>query len=165
MLVRIIDNLSTLAPVDVLIIPGNHDEERIFYLGDALECWYNKSKNVTVDNRPIKRKYYPFGKCLLGLTHGYHEKTESLGALMPCEVPELWAKSVYREFHLGHKHHKVDITTNELPNGVVVRALRSLATPSVWEFDKGFVGALQSAEAFLWDKNRGIIAQFTATAT
>jgi hypothetical protein len=164
MMTRIIDDLSALAPVDVLIIPGNHDEERIFYLGDALECWYHKSKNVSVDNRPIKRKYYAFGKCLIGLSHGYHEKIESLGALMPCEAPGLWAKSVYREYHLGDKHHKVEIKTDELANGVVVRILRSLATPSVWEFDKGFVGSLKAAEAFLWEKDCGIIAQFTAIA-
>jgi len=80
--VEMIDKCSVLAPVDVLIIPGNHDEERSFYLGDALECWYHKNRNVMVNNKAMKRKYYPFGVNLIGFTHGYHEKYDKLPAMM-----------------------------------------------------------------------------------
>lgn len=162
--VGLIDRLSAIAPVDVLVIPGNHDEERIFYLGDALELFYSKNPNVTVDNSAKKRKYYAWEKCLLGLTHGYFEKIDSLAALMPYEAAEHWGGSVAREFHLGDKHHKKDMQTKteEMPNGVVVRLLRSLAPPSVWEFDKGFVGSLKAIEGFLWHPERGVKVQLTA---
>jgi len=164
LMVGIIERLSAIAPVDVLTIPGNHDEERIFYLGDALELFYSKNPNVTVDNSARKRKYYTFEKCLLGLTHGYFEKLDSLAALMPYEAPKEWSQSVYREFHLGDKHHKKDMQTRteEMPNGVVIRLLRSLAPPSVWEFDKGFVGSLKAVEGLLWHPEKGVKAQFTA---
>ena len=162
LMVGLIDRLSAVAPVDVLVIPGNHDEERIFYLGDALELFYSKNPNVTVDNTARKRKYYTFEKCLLGLTHGYFEKLDSLAALMPYEAADAWSNSNYREFHLGDKHHKKDIKTEEMPNGVVVRLMRSLAPPSVWEFDKGFVGSLKAIEGFLWHPEKGVIGQFTA---
>jgi hypothetical protein len=162
MMVGLVDKLSAIAPVDVLVIPGNHDEERIFYLGDALELFYSKNPNVTIDNTARKRKYYQFHKCLLGLTHGYYEKLDSLAALMPYEAAEMWSRSNYREFHLGDKHHKKDIKAEEMPNGVVVRLMRSLAPPSVWEFDKGFVGSLKAVEGFLWHPEEGIRAQFTA---
>lgn len=164
MMVKMITKLSLIAPVDVYVIPGNHDEERIFYLGDALDLWSENNPNVHVNNEAKKRKYYDFGKCLIGLTHGYFEKPDSLAALMPYEEPEKWAKSVHREFHLGDKHHKKDMitTADEMPNGVVVRLLRSLATPSVWEFDKGLVGSRKAAEGFLWHPENGLIAQFSA---
>ena len=162
MMVGLIDRLSAVAPVDVLVIPGNHDEERIFYLGDALELFYSKNPNVRIDNSARKRKYYQFHKCLLGLTHGYFEKMESLAALMAYEAAEMWSQSTYREFHLGDKHHKKDIRAEEMPNGVVIRLMRSLAPPSVWEFDKGFVGSLKAVEGFLWHPNDGVIGQFTA---
>jgi hypothetical protein len=164
MIIRAIESMTQIAPVDVKIIKGNHDEERIFYFGDTLESWFHKNPNVTVDKSPIGRKYYPFGKVLIGLAHGYYEKDVKLDSLMAYEQPKLWAESQFREWHLGDKHHKKDtiIKTDELENGVVVRILRSLAPPSVWEYDKGFVGSLKAAEGFLWHKERGLFAQFTA---
>jgi hypothetical protein len=163
-IVRTTEKLMQIAPVDILVIPGNHDEDKIFHLGEYVSAWHHKNPNVVVDNRPMKRKYYSFGANLIGLTHGYFEKNAKLDSLMAYEVPQLWAKSQFREWHLGDKHHKVDMVlkTNELENGVVVRILRSLATPSVWEFDKGLVGSLKAAEAFVWNEHNGLVAQFTA---
>jgi hypothetical protein len=164
MIIQAIETMTTIAPVDVVIIKGNHDEERIFYFGDTLESWFHNNPNVTVDNRPLGRKYYSYGNVLLGLAHGYYEHDNKLDALMAHKVPDLWAKSVYREWHLGDKHHKKDtlIKTDEFENGVMVRIFRSLADPSVWEFDKGFDGSLHAAEGLLWHKEKGLKAQFTA---
>jgi hypothetical protein len=53
---EVIDKCASIAPVDVIIIPGNHDEERTFYMGDALACRYEGNPNVTVDNSPKTRK-------------------------------------------------------------------------------------------------------------
>lgn len=161
--VEMIDACSGVAPVDVLIVPGNHDEERMFYLGDALECWYHACKNVTIDNRANKRKYYSFGKTLLGLTHGSEEKKGILPGLMPLEQPELWAQSKYREWHTGDKHH-TNVMVQEVDEqlGVVVRILRSLVPADAWTFDSGFVGAVRAAESFMWHPEKGLIAQFTS---
>jgi hypothetical protein len=166
MVIQAVETMTQIAPVDVVIIKGNHDEERIFYFGDTLASWFHNNPNVTVDNRPIGRKYYQYGKVLLGLAHGYYERDSKLDALMAHKVPDLWAASRYREWHLGDKHHKKDtlIKTDEMENGVMVRIFRSLADPSVWEFDKGFDGSLRAAEGLLWHKERGLKAQFTAAA-
>jgi hypothetical protein len=163
MLVSMIDIMTTIAPVDVLIVPGNHDEERIFYMGEALEAWYHHSANVAVNNSLSKRKYYLFERNLIGFTHGYWEKMERLASLMAYEVPEWWALTHNREWHLGDKHHKADMIykTEEMANGVVVRILRSLANPSVWEYDKGFVGSAKATEAFVWHPEQGVVAQFS----
>jgi hypothetical protein len=165
-MISLIETMSQIAPVDVMIIKGNHDEERIFYFGDTIQSWFHKNPNVTVDNRPIGRKYYTFGKVLLGLAHGCYERDIKLDSLMAYEVPKLWAASQYREWHLGDKHHKKDtlILTDELENGVIIRILRSLASPSVWEYDKGFVGSLKAAEGFLWNNETCLFGQFTARA-
>jgi len=166
MIVQAIENMTAIAPVDILIIKGNHDEERLFYFGDTLVSWFHKNPNVSIDARPIGRKYYPYGKVLLGFAHGYYEKENKLDSLMAQKVPDLWAGSVFREWHLGDKHHKKEmvIVTDECENGVVVRIHRSLADPNVWEFDKGFDGSLHAAEGLLWHKEYGLEAQFPATA-
>ncbi len=163
LMVQIIDKCATVAPVDVIIVPGNHDEERSFYLGEVLKAWYRNCPNVDVDNRAMKRKYYLFGINLIGLTHGYYEKLSVLANLMPLEVPELWANSKYREWHVGDKHHKKDLylVTEELV-GCVIRILRALSAPSTWSFDKGFLGALRAGEGFMWHPTKGLIAQFTS---
>jgi hypothetical protein len=163
LMVQVVDKCATIAPVDILVIPSNHDEERSFYLGEVLSAWYRNCPNVSVDNRAVKRKYYTYGINLIGLSHGYYEKINQLPTLMPLEVPELWAKSQYREWHLGDKHHKRDlISQTEELTGVTVRVLRCLSAPSAWAFDKGYVGSLRAAEGFMWHPGEGLIAQYTA---
>lgn len=163
LLIECIDEMSALAPVDVPVIVGNHDEERMFYMGELLAAWYHKHPHVQIDATEKKRKYYVYGNNLLGFTHGYYEKLSELSELMSYEAPQDWARSTHREFHVGDKHHmKVFRPMVEERKGVVVRLLRSPAPSSVWEFDKGFVGALNAIESFVWHPIKGNIAQFTA---
>jgi hypothetical protein len=160
---EMIDACAEIAPVDVLFIPGNHDEERVFYLGDALECWYHNNKSVSVDNRAVSRKYYHFGKVLLGFTHGDSETIKKLPNLMQFEMPKLWGDSIYREWHTGDKHHKMDYVLEvDEQVGIVIRILRSLVPADAWTFSRGFVGSQRAAEAFMWHPENGLVAQFTA---
>lgn len=166
LMVEMIDACASIAPVDVIVIAGNHDEERVFYLGDSLASWYRNSKDVTVDNGAAKRKYYAFGKNLIGFTHGYYEKLDKLPALMPIETKAKWAESEYREWHLGDKHHLKNLVFRaDEGNGITIRVLRSLAKTDTWTFDHGFVGALNAAEMFVWHPTDYLIGQFTAAGT
>ena len=161
-MVKVVEMCSTIAPVDVLIIKGNYDEERTFYMGEYLCAWFHQNPNVFIDNRAMGRKYYLYGKSLIGFTHGdggpSKIKLDKYASLMPVEVPDLWAKSNYREWHLGHIHHKYE-TKEE--NGVVVRFLRSLVPFDSWTYDQGFSEPLRAAESFVWDYEKGLLAQFT----
>ena len=158
--VWMVEACSAVAPVDVLIIGGNHDEEKTFYLGDALYSWFHNDPNVTIDNGAMNRKYYLYGKNLIGFTHGGDYKIDKLASIMPSEVPELWAKSDYREWHLGHIHHKYEVNEE---NGVVIRFLRSLVEHDEWTYRQGFSKALAAGESFVWSEKKGLVAQFTAT--
>lgn len=155
---------SQVAPVDIWVIGGNHDEQRSFYLGEVLSALYANSKRVTINNSAKLRKYYQWGSCMIGMTHGYHERLKELKDLMSYEEPKMWAETKYREFHTGDKHHKEDYVhkTQETNGGVVIRILRSLSTADAWHYNKGYVGALRASEAFLWDAEMGLKAQFTA---
>lgn len=155
---EIIDKCASIAPVTVLILPGNHDEEKMFYLGEVLDAQYHASPNVKVDNSPKSRKYHLHGVNLIGFAHGYDEKLSKLPTLMALEAKEMWGKSEFREFHTGDKHHKFD--TSE--DGVVVRVLRALTASDAWTVHSGYVGAVRAAESFLWHPTKGLIAQFTA---
>lgn len=161
--IKMIDMLQTVAPVDVLVVPGNHDEERAFYLGDSLESWYHKCENVNVDNRAQKRKYYRYGKNLIGLTHGYYEKLADLPMIMAHEQKANWAECKFLEWQTGDKHHKKEIKTTLRENeekGVMIRVLRSLSANDAWHFDKGLINQVRAGEAFIRHKDAGVIAQF-----
>lgn len=153
-LVESIDRLSEHAHVHVLVVPGNHDFQRTYYLGCYLEAWYHNNKNVYVDNKPNPRKYFKFGKCLLGFTHGDKEKIDDLPLLMATEQPKMWATAKYREWHLGHFHK----TRTDEKMGVVTRILPSLAGTDSWHHSKGYVGNIKASHSYLWDKKTGLKA-------
>lgn len=157
LLVRNITKLSERAPVDVIMIPGNHDLERNFYLGDSLEGWFYNNPNVEVNNNPSSRKYYSYGNVLIGYTHGNQEKVASLPLIMAQEVPNLWASSKYREFHLGHIHQKKSTVYKPLEehSGIIVRSMSSLSGTDTWHHSKGYVQNLRTAEAIIWNKEHG----------
>lgn len=161
LLVKNIQKLAELAPVIVKVIPGNHDYERSFYLGDSLQGWFHSNENVTIDNSANPRKYHKFGKCLIGYTHGNNEKISILPLIMAQENPEAWGQTLYREFHLGHLHHKkeMEIKGTEELQGVTIRHMRSLSGTDSWHHRKGYIGARKSAEAFLWDSEKGLVNQ------
>lgn len=161
---EMINLCAQVAPVEVIIIPGNHDETRSYYLGEVLSALYRNARHICVDNSAKARKYKSYGVNLVGMTHGYHEPLKKLKDLMTYEAPDLWAQSKYREFHTGDKHHKEDYVqkTDETDSGVVIRILRSLTPADAFHYNKGYVGALRASEAFLWHKTDKLVAQFTA---
>lgn len=158
MITTAVNMLSEIAPVKMIGIPGNHDEQKTFYLGDALECTFENNKNVDVDNSPRTRKYFQYGKNLLGFTHGKDIPVSRLLSLMPNETAQFWGKTKYREWHLGHLHHDKKQTSigTEDHNGIVIRNLKSLKAVDSYEFRKGF-GGLGGAEVFIWHKERGLV--------
>lgn len=154
--------LSTLAPVDVVVCGGNHSGEREYYMGEVLRAYFRSCPRVRVDNSPTPRKYYRWGKCLIGLTHGNQEKTQSLPLIMASERKQDWAKTKYREFHCGHFHSKKNIhfQPTQSFNDVIVRFLPSLCPADAWHAGMGY-SALRSAEAFIWNKQDGQLAQLS----
>lgn len=151
LMVTILDRLREIAPVVVLVVPGNHDTERVAYLGEAIAAWYRNDPEVTVNNKANPRKYEVFGNTLLGFTHGDKEKPENLPLIMASEEPQSWASTHFRVFHTGHFHRKrkgLTITTDTY-NGVEVLTLPSLVPPDAWHAAKGYVGGGRAAEAHL----------------
>jgi hypothetical protein len=162
LMVDAINRLREIAPVDVVVVPGNHDRERAFYLGDSLSGWFSRTGGVNVNNAPTLRKYFQFGKNLIGLTHGNEEKLHNLPLIMATEEPKMWAETRFREFHCGHWHHKKDIhfqPTQEF-NGIRVRLIPSLCPADDWHRMKGYEG-LRAAEAYVWDATQGCVASFS----
>jgi hypothetical protein len=161
MLVEAVDELARTALVDVVIIPGNHDRERMFCLGDSLEAWFWKDIRVTVDNAPTSRKYYEYGTNLIGFAHGSDEKPKDLPQIMATEAPDAWARTTLREWHLGH-FHRLSESVNE-HSGVRVRVVPSIAPNDEWHTRMGYMHH-RAAEAYLYEYNKGFVGLFAVGA-
>ncbi len=162
LMVETIDRLSAIANVDVLIIPGNHDEATMFTLGELLDAWYKDSSKVKIFNSPKLRKYYEYGRNMLMFTHGDKEKHAELGQIAAHEQPEMWGRTKYREVHLGHLHKSKSIqytTGDEFP-GFKIRILPSLCSADAWHYAQGYLSA-KAAKAFIWHKDQGLITEHT----
>jgi hypothetical protein len=159
MLAQAIDTCRELAPVDVIVVPGNHDEERAFYLGDALECLYQGDRFVRVDNSPAEHKIVQIERALLGLTHGDKARVASLPLLMATQWKKLWAATEFHAWHLGHLHteKKTSFSPSAVNDGVHVRWLPSLCPSSSWAAGKAFIPYRQGI-GILWGQ-RGPVGE------
>jgi len=149
---KAIDYLTQFAPVDVVVIQGNHDFERMFYVGEVLDALYHNNKNVNIDNGLDSRKYYEYGINMIMFTHGDKEKAQELPLLIATEQPAMWSRSKVREVHCGHKHKEM---LNEYM-GTKVRFIPSICANDAWHKTQGYVGTLRCGQAFIWSKNRGL---------
>lgn len=159
---HMVDECAKIAPVDVIVVPGNHDTVSTFTLGVALEAYYHSHPSVSFNNTPKKRKYVAYGKVLLGFAHGDKEPVNKLPSIMPVETVELWGASRFREFHLGHFHtsKRQDAKPVQGENGVRVRYIQSLTGVDAWHAEMGYVGEPGAAECFVWHKDRGLRGNF-----
>lgn len=149
-LIASINHLKKIAPVDVIVVNGNHDEERMFYIGDVLMAYYQNSSNVTVNNDGEYRKYYQYGVNMLMWTHGDKEKHADLPLIMATEEPEMFAKTLFREIHCGHFHKEM----MQEYRGIKVRFLPSLCPLDTWHKMMGYA-SLRAGQALIWDKAKG----------
>ncbi len=163
---KALDRMRQIAPVDVVMVPGNHDTASIFSLGEVLTAWYRRDERVSIDNRAALRKYYEYGSVMLQFTHGSEESTAvSASALAAAEQPEMWGRTKYRETHQGHRHQKKGVRdqirrVSEYQEhlGYITRIVSALSETDAWHFGKAYVENIQGAEAFVWHPERGLKA-------
>lgn len=153
--------LSEVCKVEVLMIKGNHDEDKIAALGYWLDRYFYDDKRVQVDYTRRQRKYYKYGKNLLGFAHGDKEKFKisQLPLLMAQESGEYWGHTKYRKFYLGDLHHGFEyqfLKAKDMP-GVEIEYLRSVGTTDTWHEDFGYIGIPKTAYVQIFDKQNGEI--------
>jgi hypothetical protein len=153
-LVELIEEFRQISPVRVIPVYGNHDTLSAYHLGDSLECYFHKYDDVSVENAPIYRKYYQFGKSMIMWTHGDKGQRDDYPLLMATEQPRMWADTTFREVQTGHNHK----TKLDEFHGVRVRIIPALCPADDWHAENGYVGNLRSAEAQVWNITEGLIA-------
>lgn len=155
--VDVIDMLMNIADVHFTFNPSNHDYQSGFFLAQVIETHYRECENISFDCSIAHRKYFKYGKNLIGTTHGDGAKNQDLGSLMSIESKEYWAKVDHRYFYTHHVHHK---TSKDFIN-VTVESLRSPSGTDSWHDRNGFKGAPKAVEGFIHSKEFGQVARLT----
>lgn len=151
LIVYTIDYLKQIAPVDVIVVSGNHDYERMYYVGDVVAGWFRNDPNVSVDNSDDPRKYYQYGVNMMMFTHGDKEKAQNIPLIMATEQPEMFAATSHREAHCGHFHKE---QVNEY-RGIKVRFVPSICPNDSWHKQMGY-DSKRTGQAYIWSKERGM---------
>lgn len=157
--IRAVERLTLIAPVNVIWVPGNHDPTTSYHLARTVKAWFSKHESVTVNTEPTMRKYVHWNTNLIGFTHGNEERKEALHGLMTNEEPHKFAASTCREWLTGHLHSSKVWTTKpiETQEGTVIRTLRSLAGTDAWHARKGYLNLSKAAEVYFYHATKGYV--------
>jgi hypothetical protein len=90
---------------------------------------------------------------MVGFSHGKEGRKSRLEKIMQVEQPEMWGATRFREMHLGDQHHEKVWETG----GIIFRRIPTITETDAWHNEKAFKGAVRKAQAFVWDKNKGIV--------
>lgn len=162
LLITILEKLLNYFTVDVIVIPGNHDTNFVFLLGEILRHYFTNNKNIEIDNSLPLIKYKKFGETAFGFVHGSEQikKKYVLPMMMMQQRPDL-VTCRYKEFHTGHTHQTKSTQITEVMEdyGVLLRTLPTLSPVCEWANNKGFMGK-QATECIVYNRDFGPIATY-----
>jgi hypothetical protein len=138
-------------------VSGNHDYNLSYYASSTINRLYRNHERVTLLVSPLQRKYFNYGQTLLGFTHGDKERKQ-LETVMQSEQAELWGKTHYHEWLLGHFHSEI----RKEVNGLLINHLSSLSGADMWHYQNGYVGSQRKAIGLIYDYEYGKIAELIA---
>jgi hypothetical protein len=157
----LVDTINMLrkhsSTVKVVLVQGNHDRTKSFYLAHALDVFFKDVEDVEFIREHSVIKGLTLGNTFIGWHHG-NCKLEDLPLLFAThpKYSHQFGDAVYREVHTGDKHHYM---AKEV-KGVRIQQMPSLSGTDRWHLDNNFVHSVRAALALVYDLNLGKIAEF-----
>ena len=159
---RCIDKANQYANVYVMMVISNHDEDKLFYLGQLIKATYENSPNVFVEDSTKARKYFQYSNTLLSFSHGDKEKNfvATLPATIMIENKKIMPEIDYIHHYSGDIHHeeKYMLKKSQDLKGCNINFLRAMSDLSKWEYEQGYVGIPKTAESYIFKKGEGLKA-------
>lgn len=157
----LVDTINMLrkyaSQVVVVLVQGNHDRTKSFYLAHALDVFFKEAIDVDFIREHSVIKGLTLGNTFIGWHHG-NCKLEDLPLLFAThpKYSQAFGNAKYREVHTGDKHHYM---AKEV-KGVRIQQMPSLSGTDRWHLDNNFVHSVRAALALVYDLNLGKIAEF-----
>ena len=143
--------------VVVVLVQGNHDRTKSFYLAHALDVFFKDALDVNFIREHSVVKGITLGSTFIGWHHG-NCKIEDLPLLFAThpQYSKAFGQAVYREVHTGDKHHYM---AKEV-KGVRIQQMPSLSGTDRWHLDNNYVHSVRAALALVYDDKLGKVAEF-----
>ena len=157
----LVDTIAMLKNVckelHVVLVQGNHDRTKSYYLAHALDVYFHSDPNIYFDREHSVLKATMLGDTFIGYHHG-NCKIEDLPLLFAThpDYSQMFGCAKYREVHTGDKHHYM---AKEV-KGVRIQQMPSLSGTDRWHQDNNFVHSVRAALALVYDKELGKISEF-----
>lgn len=157
----LVDTINMLrqyaSQVVVVLVQGNHDRTKSFYLAHALDVFFKDALDVDFIREHSVVKGITLGSTFIGWHHG-NCKIEDLPLLFAThpQYSQSFGKAKYREVHTGDKHHYM---AKEV-KGVRIQQMPSLSGTDRWHLDNNYVHSVRAALALVYDTELGKIAEF-----
>jgi hypothetical protein len=157
----LVDTINMLrqyaSQVVVVLVQGNHDRTKSFYLAHALDVFFKDALDVDFIREHSVVKGITLGSTFIGWHHG-NCKIEDLPLLFAThpQYSQSFGKAKYREVHTGDKHHYM---AKEV-KGVRIQQMPSLSGTDRWHLDNNYVHSVRAALALVYDLELGKIAEF-----
>jgi hypothetical protein len=145
--------------VDVICLPGNHNETGALWLSATLHHLYEQDERVSVDMSPAMFRYFRHGKTLVGCHHGHTCKPDKLPGVMAADRAKDWGETEHRYWWLGHVHHQ---QVKEHP-GCIVESFNTLAAKDAYAAAGGW-RAQRNMKAVVFHDEHGEVARHTVNA-
>lgn len=150
--------LTQCKELEIVLVQGNHDRTKGFYVAHALEVYFKNNKNIKFQRHHSTTKAVVLGNTFIGYHHGNSCKIDDLPLLF-ATVPEFskeFGNAKYREIHTADKHHYMAKDVK----GVRIQQLPSLSGDDRWHIDNNFVNSVRAGIAFVYDPINGKCAEF-----
>ena len=157
----LVDTINMLrqhsSSVTVVLVQGNHDRTKSFYLAHVLDVYFKKDLDVEFIREHSVIKGITLGNTFIGWHHG-NCKLEDLPLLFAThpQYSQAFGNAKYREVHTGDKHHYM---AKEV-KGVRIQQMPSLSGTDRWHLDNNYVHSVRAALALVYDNKLGKIAEF-----
>jgi hypothetical protein len=157
LLVRCITLMKTICnKLTVILVPGNHDRTKGFYLAHALEVYFKGLPSISFLRNKNNEKAVILGNTFIGYHHG-NCKIEQLPLLFATHPENAvnFGKAKFREVHTGDKHHYM---AKEV-KGVRIQQMPSMSGNDRYHKDNLFVHNIRAALLLMYDKEKGKIGE------
>ena len=157
LLVKAINYMQSVSQhVEVILVQGNHDRTKSFYLAHALEVFFKSHPKVGFQREHSTTKSVVLGSTFIGYHHG-NCKIDDLPLLFATGKDSFdFGAAKYREVHTGDKHHYM---AKEV-KGVRIQQMPSLSGTDRWHADHNYVHSIRAGLALIYHPIHGKIGEF-----
>ncbi len=151
--------LESCLELEVLYIPGNHDEYVGWHLVNWLKAFYREEKELKINDSPSYTKYIRYHSTAMMFNHGDDAKPSKLAGIFPMEFREFSDCKFYYIF-TGDKH----VEQNNDFNGIKHYQIPALSKAhGNWDSKRGYTTTKAELTTFVIDRQGGLTDIFKQT--